>query len=144
MSETIQRPASRPLSEISENEDRRRVSARISSYSSTLSLKGAELVSRPASETRDDTKRMSVPVHTITLNLADYSPSPTKPSSPFTAPPAVCTSPVSASGTTTSGKRKSMAEDPPPLVTAASSSPSDETLETLKSGADDESVVDLS
>ncbi|BEI84991.1 hypothetical protein CcaverHIS002_0503920 [Cutaneotrichosporon cavernicola] len=75
----LDRPISRPLSEISENDELRRRSARVSSYSSSVSLKGgvggSDRISRPASEVLDDSKRvsLSLPVHTITLNLADYT-----------------------------------------------------------------------
>lgn len=87
-----QRPASRALSELSENDDLRRASARVSSYSSTLSLKGGEQrLSRPGSQVGgDEPKRVSLPVHTITLNLADYTGSPT------TTPKAAATTSASA------------------------------------------------
>jgi hypothetical protein len=54
------------------------VSARVSTYS-------LKTVSRPASEVRGDDKR--IPVHTITLNLAEYTT--TAPTTPKLAPASV-------------------------------------------------------
>lgn len=128
--------ASRPLSEISENEDRRRASARVSSYSSSLSLKGAAGAgagSRPASEMRDDpaqppSKRASgalasLPVHTITLNLADYTGTvastmtATAPATPTTiTPPVIATKPLALQSPSTigSGAPSPTVKSPPP------------------------------
>ncbi|KAL1411630.1 hypothetical protein Q8F55_002594 [Vanrija albida] len=124
---------SRPLSEISENEDRRRASARVSSYSSSLSLKGAAAAgagSRPTSEMRDDTAQppskrasgalSSLPVHTITLNLADYTgtvASSTMPATPTTiAPPMIATKPLALQSPSTiaSGAASPTVKSPPP------------------------------
>ncbi|TXT07213.1 hypothetical protein VHUM_03383 [Vanrija humicola] len=95
--------ASRPLSEISENEDRRRASARVSSYSSSLSLKGvaAGTGSRPPPSKRASGALASLPVHTITLNLADYTGTvastmtATAPATPTSVvPPVIATKPL--------------------------------------------------
>jgi hypothetical protein len=101
------RPVSRPLSEISENDELRRRSARVSSYSSSISLKGGvgggDRISRPASEVLDDSKRvsLSLPVHTITLNLADYTGT-SSPSVPKAAPaPAAATAAHATTSTIT-------------------------------------------
>lgn len=95
------------------------MSARVSSYSSTVSLKGGggDRVSRPTSEVRDDSKRVSVPVHTITLNLSTYTgspaPSPAPPLKVSTAasPSLPASSPVTSPTAASPVKRKSL---PPP------------------------------
>ncbi|KAI9632651.1 uncharacterized protein MKK02DRAFT_20704 [Dioszegia hungarica] len=59
--------ASRPLSEISDHDNRRRSSARQSLHS----VKGEK--SRPNSEVKDDGRRLSAHIATLTLNLNDYA-----------------------------------------------------------------------
>lgn len=145
------RPISRPLSEISENEDLRRMSARVSSYSSSVSLKGGgATMSRPVSEVLDDSKRvsLSLPVHTITLNLADYTG--TTPVAPkATLAPATTTAthaiaPTSSPSTTslvtagTAGKRKSL-PSAPRRPAESQSATDDDAMQDV----DQEVVVDL-
>ncbi|GMK55318.1 hypothetical protein CspeluHIS016_0203740 [Cutaneotrichosporon spelunceum] len=127
----VDRPTSRPLSEISENDELRRRSARVSSYSSSISLKGGvgggDRISRPASEVLDDSKRvsLSLPVHTITLNLADYtgtsSPVPKAAPAPAATTVAHATTPSAPSTSTAaasliSSRRKSMLLQPKPQL----------------------------
>ena len=95
-------PLSRPLSEISDNSDRRRSIAR--------SAKGdkGEKTSRPNSEVWDteSSKRLSapVPLHTITVNVGDYATVVVATMGPASAIPSVSvdSSPHNSSTTQTS------------------------------------------
>ncbi|BEJ16023.1 hypothetical protein CspHIS471_0506280 [Cutaneotrichosporon sp. HIS471] len=162
----LDRPISRPLSEISENDELRRRSARVSSYSSSISLKGGvgggDRISRPVSEVLDDSKRvsLSLPVHTITLNLADYTG--TSSPVPKAAPaPAVATAAHETTSTTPStsaaiaslisSRRKSMPLPPklqsaqviPSLIERAPTPNVDRDHEAMQD-VQEEVVVDLS
>lgn len=85
---------SRPLSEISENEDRRRSVHRLSHHSRsgkddekrssrTTSRPGSRAASRPTSLVMEDpsTKRLSGHIQTLTLNLNDYAAAVKRPPS---------------------------------------------------------------
>ncbi|KAL7424714.1 hypothetical protein Q5752_000398 [Cryptotrichosporon argae] len=112
-----ERPASTPLSEISDNEDWRR-SARISVHSLGG---GAKPGSRPVSEVRDGAdgnKRHSatLPVHTFTLNLADYTSTPRVVSAPPSALPSPSLglgAPVRASGSVPRSPSAKSLQSPP-------------------------------
>lgn len=150
------RPISRPLSEISENDDLRRMSARVSSYSSSISLKGGvDRISRPASEVLDDSKRvsLSLPVHTITLNLADYtgtSPVASK-SAPATVTVAHATAPTPAAPAALSAAARRRSQPPPARPQPMQTSPitldeagsSSERFEDAMEDVEEEVVVDL-
>ncbi|KLT42536.1 hypothetical protein CC85DRAFT_302227 [Cutaneotrichosporon oleaginosum] len=165
------RPISRPLSEISENDELRRRSARVSSYSSSISLKGGvsgnDRISRPASEVLEEAKRvsLSLPVHTITLNLADYTGTTTStsatapkaapaPATATTAQPTTYTSPLSstAAASLASSRRKSMPLPPklqpaqivPSLVERAPTPSPEGDHNAMQDVQEEEVVIDLS